>query len=308
MPFQTNGFLSPLLILQYHAYSLWLFTRSDLKTIVGPQTLFGLLCPLSGPVLTTNTLPITLEVLKQLPLVVFWVWINLLPFNMANQRQPQAIEEDSINKPWRAMPTKRLSPTQAKRLMITLYFVAIESSLLFGGLKYTLILIALGYYYNELGGADDNFIIRNLVNAAGFLSFGSGAAEVASKRVQFSLNQTAYPWFLIIGAIVFSTVQSQDMPDQEGDQARGRKTAPLVLGDRAARWSIAVPVFFWSCFCPWFLGLGMEGYGLSVCIGATVAARTVTRRTMHADEATFKIWNVWLVSIYLLPLVKRLGV
>lgn len=293
--------------LLYQVYTVWLFTRSDLKTIVGPQAAFSIICTLSGPVLTTQTSPCMLEVIRQIPAAVFWVWVNLLPFNIANQRQSKAIEEDSINKPWRALPTKRLLPEQATYLMMLSYLAAILTSLRLGGLRSCVAMILLGFYYNELGGADNSFVVRNLVNAAGFLSFASGATEVALNRLHSSLNHTAYPWFFVIGAIVFSTVQSQDMSDQEGDDKRGRKTVPLVLGDEFARWSIAIPVLLWSCFCPWFLGLPAWGYLHCLSMGSIVAYRTILRRTVDADKTTFKIWNAWMVAIYLLPLIKRLS-
>lgn len=53
----------------------------------------------------------------------------------------------------------------------------------------------------------------------------------------------------MIGAIIFTTLQTQDMADVHGDAKRGRKTFPLVYGDRAARWSITIPVTVWSLIC-----------------------------------------------------------
>lgn len=293
--------------LSYHAYTIWLFTRSDLKSIVGPETAFAVICALSGPVLTTGAAPPTLDTIKQTVVVAFWVWINLLPLDIANQRQPKAIEEDSINKPWRAMPSKRLSFEQARGLMLFSYFLAGLTSLCFGGWGCFIILILLGFHYNKLGGADDSAIVRNLLNAAGFLTFAFGASEVASKNLRFSLNHVGYQWFFIVGAIVFSTIHAQDMPDQEGDSARGRRTAPLVLGDMCARWTIAIPVVFWSFFCPYFMGLLLVAYAPSVLMGGILAYRIVRYRTVAADKRTFGIWNLWIVTIYLLPLIKRLS-
>ena len=191
--------------------------------------------------------------------------------------------------------------------MLSSYLLAIVSSLRLGELNSCIALIAVGFFYNELDGAENNFIIRNLVNAAGFLSFASGAVDVVSRKLDISLNSVAYTWFLVVGAILFSTVHSQEMTDQEGDSARGRRTVLLVLGDMRAMWKIAVPVFFWSYFCPHFLGLPAEGYLPCLLVGSTVAYSTVRQTVVSVQKTTFRIWNLWMVMIYLLPLMKRVS-
>lgn len=49
-------------------------------------------------------------------------------------------------------------------------------------------------------------------------------------------------------------MHSQDMKDQDGDRSRGRRTAPIVLGDVVARSTIAIS--FWSVvdYLPMVLG------------------------------------------------------
>lgn len=292
----------------YHAKTIWLFTYSDLKTIVGPETAFGVLSALSGPILTTNNSPDFSVLLSRIPIVAFWCWINLLPFAIDNQRQPEAVDEDGENKPWRSMPSGRLSETHAKWLMWSLYPIAIVASLKLGGLKQCLALICLGWWYNDLGGADYSCITRNFINACGFLSYASGATEVASRSnlLDNPFKPVAWSWFLIIGAVVFTSVQTQDMYDQAGDSLRRRKTVPLVIGDHYARWSIALAMMGWSVVCPTFWQLGPVTYAISIITGAVVTFRTLTKRSVSADKVTFRIWNLWMVMLYLMPLFKRI--
>ena len=292
----------------YHAKTIWLFTYTDLKTIVGPETAFGVLSALSGPILTTNQSPDLSIVLSRIPIVAFWCWINLLPFAIDNQRQPKAIDEDGENKPWRSMPSGRLSETHAKWLMWSLYPAAIVASLKLGGLKQCLALVSLGWWYNDLGGSDYSCITRNFINACGFLSYASGATEVASRSnlLDSPFKPVAWPWFFIIGAIVFTSVQTQDMYDQAGDSLRQRKTVPLVIGDHYARWSIAIAMMGWSVVCPTFWQLGPVTYAMSMITAAIVTFRTLTKRSVPADKLTFRIWNVWMVMLYLMPLLKRI--
>lgn len=290
---------------RYHqVYSLWLFTYSDLKTIVGPKTTFGLCSSLSAEMFGVSPKSTRL-LLARAPLVLLWTWINLLPFTIDNQRQPLAIHEDSINKAWRPMPSGRVSPQQAKRWMLGLYPAAIIFSFCFGGLRQCVVLILLGLWYNDLSGADKNPIVRNFINACGFLCYTSGAMEVAYGGVlHLTWDSLLLHWLGFIGAVVASSVQSQDMYDQDGDRVRGRRTLPLVIGHWPSRISIAAAVLFWSYFGLRFWNIGWPASVPLVGLGAAVSIRTMTWRTVSDDKTTFKLWNLWLVVLYSIPLVK----
>lgn len=290
----------------YHLHSAYLFTFSDLKTIVGPKTAFGVISVLSASVFNIPSIPPPSSVLCRVPLVAFWTWINLLPFVIDNQRQSASVREDSLNKPWRPLPTKRLTQAQARYSTLTLYPVALVTSVLLGGVDQCLALMVLGFWYNDCVGADASFVVRNLINACGFVSYTSGAMEVALGRPlphNLILNQ----WFFVVGAVVFSTVQIQDLHDQAGDALRGRHTMPLVVGDAPCRWMIAVPMLFWTWFCPWFWSLSAAAFGPPAILGGAVVVKMLLQRTVKDDTITFRIYNCWLVSLYLLPMIKSYG-
>ena len=286
-------------------YTIWLFTRTDLKTIVIPSTVFGAVCAISGPVLTTNSFPLTLNVAKRVPLTAFWAWINLLPFAIDNQRRQESIKEDAKNKPWRPLPSKRLSPKQAKRGMLVFYLAALLSSLYIGCAPQCITLIGLGYWYNDLKGADNSCITRNFINSCGYICYTSGAMRVASGHSVHSWRPVAYQWLLTIGLVIFTTIQSQDMYDQAGDSLRARWTVPLVVGDLAARWSIVVPVAVWSWFCPVFWQIGVGGSAASTILGFAIVWRTLSKRTVKDDKISFRIYNMWIMSLFILPFVSH---
>lgn len=125
--------------------------------------------------------------------------------------------------------------------------------------------------YNDLDGANENFVIRNLINGFAHAAYGSGSARVASGAQH--LNTIGYTWLGIVGCIIFSTLQVQDLKDVEGDRGRGRSTVPIVLGDRGARWSVGVGVVGWSVVVCWFWGVGWKGWGLVGALGAGVVGR-----------------------------------
>lgn len=235
---------------------------------------------------------------------MLWVWINLLPFALANQSQPLAILEDKINKPWRPLPSSIITPRAARWLMFWSYAAALLISIALRCELQCVALMILGGLYNDLGGADSNCVFRNLLNAAGYTSFASGATVVAI--TPSSLNKLAYKWFGMILLIVFSTVQVQDMQDQDGDRIRGRKTVPLVIGDWKARWTVAIGVSLWSFAAPTFWEASLAGYAAPVVLGLFVAHRVLSKHTCQEDARTFKLWNIWIMTVYLVPLVKRL--
>ncbi|KAF6226854.1 hypothetical protein HO133_008295 [Letharia lupina] len=291
--------------IEYDLYSIWLFTYSDLKTIVGPKTVFGIFNSLHASAFDLPCLQYS-TALKRLPLVVFWTWINLLPFSIDNQRQPEAIREDGVNKPWRPMPSQRLTPRQAKIWMLGLYPVAVMSSAYLGGLRQCLCLICLGFWYNDLGGADQNPLIRNLINSCGFLCYTSGAMEVAyGSWISLSPGSLLFRWFSVIAAVVLTTVHTQDMYDQAGDSLRGRWTVPLAMGDGPSKITIAIPMAFWSWFGPQFWALHIAAYILPVGLGLTIILRTLILRSVVDDKRTFQLWNLWVVVLYLLPLLSE---
>ena len=287
----------------YDAYSVWLFTFSDLKTIIGPKTVFGTINALSTLAFQIPLEPRASDIVYRIPRVMFWVWLNLLPFEIDNQRQPASIIEDRANKPWRALPSKRLSTERARRWMLVLYPCAILASLLLGGIGQCMALIFLGAWYNDFGGADRHFLIRNLINAGGYISYASGAMEVALGETLVT-SPKLIAWFVIIGFVVLTSVHCQDLEDQEGDRLRGRRSAPLTIGDSLSRKSIALSMSIFSLYCPWFWASTLWAYICPVLLGAIVSKRIMMSSSLREDKLNFRLRNLWIASLYCLPLLK----
>ena len=273
------------------------------------MTVFGVLNALAISLgkHSAASLPGTRDIIARLPLVVFWLWINLLPFNISNQCQKSAILEDACNKPWRPMPSGRMTERQAKLLTFGLYPTALCISLWLSGLKPCVSLMLLGYGYNDLNLSDVNWVTRNLLNALGFCGFAWGALEAALGRPLVFQQGAIIVWLGVIAVVVFSTIQVQDMYDQEGDGLRSRKTLPLTIGDGPARWAIAAPMVAWSVLCPQYWRLGNGSRMLVGVLGLAVVCRTLAVRTVKADKLTFIVWNVWMAALYTLPLLAALG-
>jgi 4-hydroxybenzoate polyprenyltransferase len=287
----------------YHLRTLWLFSRSNLKTVVLPQTVFGCVALVSREAFGVQGSPEVAELVSRLPLIISWVWINLFGEVVANQRLAGSIVEDSINKPWRPLPSKRVTPNEARSLLL---WILLPSSyiagVLFGGSNASVALMVFSYMYNDLDGANENWLLRNILNACGLSSFSLGAAEVAWSR-QSALKGSVYTWIAILAAVISSTVQLQDLPDIDGDKARGRRTMPLTYGDTLVRWSICIPTLFRSFCCPFYWGLHVLGFFLPVLVGLLICGRLIMFRCNGADAITWKMWCGWMGILYLLPLI-----
>jgi 4-hydroxybenzoate polyprenyltransferase len=288
----------------YHLYTLWLFNFNDLKTMVFPSTAFAIFNSIAASrAISASNHHIDYAILiTRLPVILVWAWITLLAFTTNNQRSYHSIEEDRLNKPWRPLPAGRLTIVQARYLAFISYPLSILASMyLGGGTRQSFLLVVFGYIYNDMKGGDANFLVRNLLNAFGFTSFASGALEVA---IQSPIPASLFPWLLIVAAVVFTTVHTQDMYDQLGDSAAGRRTIPLVIGDSPARWSIALGVAGWSWMGPIYWDSTTMGFLAPVMLGILISFRTLTRKTVEQDKTTFRLYNAWLVCLYALPMLK----
>ena len=237
------------------------------------------------------------------PRAAFWTWVTVLQFCLHNQRLGESIKEDRLNKPWRPLPAGRLAESKVKYVMIATYTATFLSSLYFGGFKQSAMLTILDIWYNDLG-ASENVILRNTMNASGYLCFLSGALEVAVGSSDLFQWTTAMKWLVLIGAVIFSTIHIQDFRDVPGDLLRRRRTMPIILGDGLSRWTVVVGIFFWSWVCPSFWQVGLGGFVLPVIIGGVIVFRILAQRTIKHDRLTYKIWCFWFMSFFLLPLVK----
>jgi 4-hydroxybenzoate polyprenyltransferase len=303
---QSTRSLFPLTLqrLQELSTDFWLLTKDDATTFVVPNTAFGMFGALAGSTLIIHS-SATITVLARLPLVVFFNWSNLLIFDLANQRLPESATEDALNKPWRPVPSGRLTSSHLRRAM--LFFIpivlAVNHFALHVGLESGLLFI-LTWLYNDLGGGDEDWVLRNAIIAVAFGLYNAGSIKTAaginlSQHTVFTV--VGWQWIIMISGVIFTTMHVQDMKDVGGDRARGRRTAPIVLGDMAARWSIAVPVIFWSWVCLWFWKFHFTGLAV-IGIGAIVAWRCINLKEKSADRRTWQLWAFWTAVLYTLPL------
>ena len=244
--------------------------------------------------------------LASTPKVLTWTWINTLVFDLSNQRHPQSIAEDTLNKPWRPLPAARITVAQTERLLFLTIPVALMSSYIIGGLEETTYIICGSWMYNDLGGSDHNFLVRDILIAVAYMVWACGALKVALGGTS-ALASTTYAWLAIVGVIIFTTISVQDLKDQEGDRVRKRHTAPLVLGGRVTRLLLAAFIVSWSFVCPLLWDATLLGLLTYIAFGALLGMRIMQGRSQDKDGDAWKLWSCWLVALFALPLTRNIG-
>ncbi|KAI0483052.1 UbiA prenyltransferase family-domain-containing protein [Xylariaceae sp. FL0804] len=289
--------------LTYHLKTLFLFTKSDIKTIIIPQSIFAVATAAPG----IQHLPQTARNLSGLFSMLIWVWLHLLVHNIANQRLPGSILEDKENKPFRPIPAGRITPAQALRLLRIVVPVAVSLSFLLGGLLPSVSLMTLVWMYNDLGAADAGPFQRNTMNALGYACYGWGAVAMLGYDLgaEDSLGRQVSLWIALIALVTASTVYAQDFPDMAGDRARGRRSVPLLYGEAYPRAALAALAVFWSITCPLFWNATPVAWIGPVLVGGIMATMTLWYRTQAANELVWKLWSAWITSIYLIPLFRQ---
>lgn len=284
--------------------TLYLFTSDQILDTVIPGTIFGGLTALSG---STVDLPSqdAWDICRRLPWVSFWLWLVVLQFCVQNQRSKESAQEDLVNKPWRPVPSGRITYEQAGKLLAATNIFALVLSSRLNVVPIFVIYLPLITWYNDYGGGDYSGIIRNLFCGAGFSCYFSGALSIMIGS-DIIMSSAAWKWTAVYAfGIVASTIQTQEFRDQTGDVARGRGTLVTELGRKLAFWTVFMTVTFWSVYTPFMFFAGNWKIAmLPVIIGGALlatAAQAYRKDDVKLDRKLYKIWSIWVVGFCPLP-------
>ncbi|KAK8067765.1 Fumagillin beta-trans-bergamotene synthase [Apiospora saccharicola] len=293
----------------YHLHTIWLFTVGDLHTTCLQSVLFGLSGAASGRLITPITTGdddlmssdlATWTLIQRLPWVFLFDWLILLVAQLSNQSAAGAPEEDALNKPYRPIPSGRISQSQVRHgLMPPAILISLLFSFTLGVHWETTVFMAMLYMYNDFGGAEVP-VARQILNGIALALLGLGALKLAAGPGSV-VSAEGYAWAGILALLVATTIQTQDFRDMEGDAARGRRTLPLVVGDTAMRWVTVVLMLLWAFFVPWLCGAGVTGYVLSAATAGVAGFSLAAYRNPKADARSYKLWSVWLAVIDIMP-------
>ncbi|KAI0870872.1 UbiA prenyltransferase family-domain-containing protein [Hypoxylon argillaceum] len=293
--------------LAYIPELIWIFTESNFDTFVIPNTAFGVLGAFAASMLTEGLQrpPTALEIFWRFPLVLAFNWYSVFIFDLSNQRSSESIEEDLINKPWRPIPTGKVSATEARRILLLAIPLVLLFNYLLGVWRQGLFILILTWMYNDIRGGDE--VVRDLIISVAYGMFNSASLEIAvggGEYTDVNISRGGLIWTAMISAAILTTMQVQDLKDQAGDRTRGRQTIALWIGDRFSRLSIAFFVAFWTAACLFFWDLRPYGYVVPAATGAMTAYRVLSMTSPKQDATTWRWWCVWTITLYLLPIIS----
>jgi 4-hydroxybenzoate polyprenyltransferase len=287
-PFPTQKMQKMKELMLKHLYTAFLFTWTDLKTILLPVAIFASACaPFSG--------------FKELVETCIWIWIHLLMCNVSNQAR--TVEEDTENRPWRPVPSGRLSVAQA---VLWRYWTAgfcVLWSAFYGQvvLAASLSLILTTAMYDELGYAG-HFITKNICGIFGYVTFELGATAIMSRPS--SMDNIAIRAVFFSGLLICTTLQAQDFADVAGDLMIGRKTFPIYAPEFSRKFTL-VALVFWSWFSGCFWDLSLYCRVPLIILGSIVGARFYLLRSVEDDKMSYILFNLWLMVVHALPYYAR---
>ncbi|KAI1139362.1 UbiA prenyltransferase family-domain-containing protein [Hypoxylon sp. FL0543] len=290
----------------FHMKTIFLFTKSDIKTVLIPQSVFAL-----SMVYSQRRLEDTLaqpfnssQTTSRLIYMMVWIYLHLLVEDITNQRKPKSVLEDKINRPWRPIPAGRLTAAEARSILRIAVFLSLATSFVLNTWMTSVSLMTAIWLYNDLDCHNAGPWLRNGLNVAGMTCFGRGAVTVLlGGHIGGETEKTLRNWHVLMGAVIQTTVHAQDFADIAGDKARNRKTMPLLYCEALSRWTVAVPVPVWSFICLNFWHVdSWVVQGVLLGIAGNIAVLVTVKWGKQCDEWAWRLWCLWVTVLYLLPL------
>ncbi|KAG2067696.1 hypothetical protein BDR04DRAFT_1211965 [Suillus decipiens] len=256
-----------------HIMTLFLFTKSDMLTVLIPITLFTFVAA-HHPNMT------------RIPDTIIWIWLHLLKHDIYNQIQDP--EEDKKNKPYRPLPAGRITAQNAADVRWLLVPVCLIFSAMYGSkaLACSAFIEALSILYNEFGG-DKSGLSKNLLTAIAYAAFELGATVMIGSSID-KVGARAVTFNFVMFA---TTLHAQDFKDEEGDRLAGRRTL-VTLFPTFARMSMMISIPLWSLYLSRLWKMDLVCSVAFIAYGTIVGARFMVYRTASAHKKSCKLYSV----------------
>ncbi|KAJ7176409.1 UbiA prenyltransferase family [Mycena crocata] len=269
--------------------TLLLFSQSDAVPILGPSLAVALV--LAGP---TDLMAFSQGFL--------WLELHLLTFEIKNQIT--GLEEDRLSKPNRPIAAGRLSIPAAQKLYLLFGALSFVCSIYHGVKRCSAVYLVAIYCYNE-GELSRQWFLKSLLGAIGYVCYCWGTTVIFDHGDK--LSTVSIVAIAMSGLIHTTTGHAQDFRDRLGDAAIGRKTLPLLLPPRLARWSLALLIATWTAA---LIRLWAPPPPVSIVFALlclTSAAKFIRHDSIEMDRISYWWYNMWLIAAHLLPIFTRIA-
>ncbi|KAG2158651.1 UbiA prenyltransferase family [Suillus bovinus] len=274
-----------------HCETAWLFTASDFKTLIFPMMVFAaVVSPCHDPIALACT--------------VCWLWFHLFQFNVSNQSY--SADEDSVNKPWRPLPSGRISVENSRALRWGLLVFCLGLSSLFSlnVVITSAVSTVITIFHDDLH-LSHHPIFKTLCNVAASVTGGVGCSLILSG--ESSLDRRGIKAFLCSAIVVLLTIHAQDFADVNGDRKSGRRTLPIVAPEGSRIYMLCVlPLLSFALTMLWSIGPLCSIFFIS--LGSWIGLRYFLYRDEINDQWSYRLYNIWVMGVHVLPANGRLPV
>jgi 4-hydroxybenzoate polyprenyltransferase len=218
------------------------------------------------------------------------------------------VEEDNLNKPWRPVPSGRISimACHAWRWRVVAFCLCLSFLFSFKVLVTSATFAVLVILHDDFG-LSGHPILKILCNVGGYASFELGSTLILCmlcfiKRKYItdrinnlaggsSLDTTCITALSCSALVVLMTILAQDFADVNGDRKLGRRTLPMVAPKGSRIYMLAVfPVLSLGLGSIWSLGPLCTLFFVSIGFG--VGLRYFLLRSEVCDQSSFILYNV----------------
>ena len=283
----------------HELYIAWQFINNDIWDTILPS----LMIFFTGWVFQGRSwAELPLPFLTSLSYAVLYIYT----FCMGNQID--GVEEDRLNKPYRPLVTGLVTLKETYFRFYIYNIVYVLYGLFLGVFWFSLAWIAVSYYLNLFGGSN-HWATKNLVGMTlgTFILFNVQWQIALAPGSTISTNLQVY--FALMSAWAGAALPIQDLRDVAGDLKGGRKTLPIVVGDRKARLLLCVHflIFLPGTFLGAMLTIDslpeifsnatdLVIFILQLAVHWLVAIRLLLYRTPEADHKTYHIYVLLFVA------------
>lgn len=263
----------------------WRFIGGDVSSAVIPPLLFLVAAAGHGGLGVG-------EVVGAVGRGLLYFWLFTYAFNLSNQLV--GVEEDRVNKPHRPLVRGEVTVRGTRRRWWVCMALLSLVGWGFGVWEWALLWQVILVVHNEAGAAR-RWWAKNLLIALGVVTQLAAAWELVGP-----LTAETWRWIAVLASVVFLLVSLQDLRDLEGDRASGRKTFPLVFGEKPTRYVLAalfglLPLVIHEALMK---PLGLTPVVVASDVGLAlvswvIAVRVVGWRTPRADHRTYLLFTYW---------------
>ncbi|KAG1899012.1 UbiA prenyltransferase family [Suillus fuscotomentosus] len=230
-----------------------------------------------------------------------WLWFHVFQFNASNQSY--SAHEDVLNKPWRPVPSGRISVKDARELRWALMLFCLGFSFLFGSnVVITSVMATVLIIVNDDLRLSDHPVFKTLCSTGGYVIVELASLLILSRECTLDGMSIKEP--VCSTLVVLLTVHAQDFADVNGDRRSGRRTLPIIAPEGSRIYILcALPLFSFALASVW--SLGPLSSLLFVSMGSWVGIRYYLFRDEIRDQSTYRLYNIWIMSAHLLPVNAR---